>query len=519
MLGKKSIISVATSVACLVVLTACGGSGHSKSPVAVTSPTPPTSTPTPIPSTIPVVTTKVQVIDAYAIGKKARGCVTISDAIESEGTSFGAKGTVIFKTTSKLQKDSIFNVAKGCVNIDADNDGKDNDSKKLAFEMAAPFGAKFITPLTTWLVEGGEVDKKLYAEILNFNPVEAPTIIAKGEGREGTTEQEKRDSILAYNLLILSEILKASEAIDAGSLEFIAKLDLTETKITSTNLATDLVSKGKIVNLMTVLDLLPKMTLTKVDVNSLLVNLTDGEKSLKEALALSIIGESKDNTDIKSLLAHVGIENENISNGLIENGLTDPLVFPTPTPIPTPIPIPAKINLMGAKADFGDVLSVELDVNNHFVAEVVSGTEVAAFYNLDLSSVSMDKAFDWSPASLIITILDGADSLKIEVQDAEVKNENDVLSTKLTTGTEIKVTDTRGGATKMYTKTNKKERIQVGLSANLGDLLDENDQKEKDTLDLLQTYLDSTGKTFNYSMKVTSDAFEPIEVTGDIKTQ
>ena len=509
MLGRKIIISVVASVACVGMLTGCGGSGHAKSPVVVTSPTP-----TPTPTPIAVTSKTIKIIDAYGVGKFTKDCIEAKAGEQTfnvKGLEFGTNGSVIFEKVPKSLMDELEFFVKGneCMPIDANNNGVYDDNKTLGFEMSAPVGATVVTPLTTWLFVGGKVDANLTKAILGFNPVAAATTIAT----KGT------DATLAYNLLILSEILKAPNAIDAGSLEFIAKLDLTETKITSTNLATDLVSKGKIVNLMTVLDLLPKMTLTKVDVNSLLVNLTDGEKSLKEALALSIIGESKDNTDIKSLLAHVGIENENISNGLIENGLTDPLVFPTPTPIPTPIPIPAKINLMGAKADFGDVLSVELDVNNHFVAEVVSGTEVAAFYNLDLSSVSMDKAFDWSPASLIITILDGADSLEIEVQDAEVKNENDVLSTKLTTGTEIKVTDTRGGATKMYTKTNKKERIQVGLSANLGDLLDENDQKEKDTLDLLQTYLDSTGKTFNYSMKVTSDAFEPIEVTGDIKTQ
>jgi len=491
MLGKKSIISVATSVACLVVLTACGGSGHAKSPVAVTSPTPtPTSTPTPI-------TYKIQVIDAYAIGEY-KECVSIDGNNLPKGKIEG-NGFLTFLENSEISKDAIIKIEKNCMQQDVTNNKiLDKNDTNISLELSSFLTNKLgtlVTPLTTWLVvmkeAGNTVDENLTKAILGFNPVAAATTIAT----KGT------DATLAYNLLILSEILKANAEITSGTLSDINMTTLTTRKL----IISDVPKIGKIKELINALNLLSKIKaedLAKINVETFIVALMDGNMGKREAWLFA----GKD-------------------GGLTEAQLLAYLTIPDLTPTPTPTPIPAKVDLTDAKVNFGNNISVELDANNHFVAEVEAGTQVADFYDLNLSSFSIDKNFEAAPTTVEITIIDDNNASNIEklvmkITGAIVDNKaGEELTTTIPVGATIVTKKTNNDGTKTSSKPNKKERKQVGLEVHLGDLIDEDNEKEKDYLDTLQSYLDATGNTYDYTMKVTSDAFEPIEVTGDIKTQ
>ena len=543
MLKTKIVLSVMASL--LVV--GCGGSGHA--PKASSTPPPNLSS------------KSFKIIDGYACeGNKVVakiGDKSYSPEVTKEGgiTLKGIKAASLINTLIEVSN----------IKIDANNNGKrcEASDKDLDFSMSAPADSYLITQLTTLLVkmeaDGKKVDPEFKKMLLEFNPVEAPARLVSNPS----------ERMKLKNLLLLSEILKVA-MVSEGGLESLSNLNLTKSFVSEPfnigSLITGLPdsikakAKAKVETIGAVLDLLPAMDSNKIDFNTLMVNLSDGETSLKDGMVIAIKAKDKtdkEGEDLGALIAYV-IDSEKYSTDTVKNVTENLLAIEsnikaiseenfenltsikeivleikdTTTIIADPVDdvieeSKAKADLSNAKINFGEdnVSITPLDANNHFVATLTGKHDVADFSDINISSFSFDKNFKDASTDLEITIIDDNNASNIEtliVKITGVKVDNEAgkeLTTIVPVGSKVVTSKTNNNGTVKHSKTNKKERKQVGLEVHLTDLVDDTNEKENDYLDKLQAYLDATGKTYKYKMTVSSDMFETIDVTGDIKTQ
>ena len=187
---------------------------------------------------------------------------------------------------------------------------------------------------------------------------------------------------------------------------------------------------------------------------------------------------------------------------------------------------PAKADLTHANLtlgkDGGDTVNVDENGNLEDPVSVPADAKVEDYYKLDLSGLTFDKNFEWSPADLIVTVKDGDNSIDIKVKDAQIRVVDGKLETKLLKDiTKVVATDTQDGTTKTYTATVKKEVIDTDLKVDIGNLLDitdASDAKTQELKDKLQAYLDDKGKTYDFTMKVRSTNLDMEDIKGQLKT-
>ena len=187
----------------------------------------------------------------------------------------------------------------------------------------------------------------------------------------------------------------------------------------------------------------------------------------------------------------------------------------------------AKANLKDATFKIGNgdnTTSIAIDEDGTLTdsIKVPADAKVEDYYNPDLSSLTFDKDFDWSPADLIVTIKDGDDSIDVKLKNAEIRVVDGQLETKLLKDiTEVISTDVLGGEETIKKAKIKEEAINKDLKIDIAGLLDNSDASEadiQDTKDKLQAYLDDKGKSYDFTMKVNSSALSMPDITGQLKT-
>ncbi|SFV66278.1 Chitinase [hydrothermal vent metagenome] len=243
------------------------------------------------PESTPTQKTKKNVADGYIIklsSPATASCQNGSSTFRSSQT-VGAKGEIVFDGVT-LGGDCIITIPSGAT-IDSNNNGSfDGDDKLLLFDMRGMANASYITPLTTLLLEkkeNGEDVSAFEAMVKDFDPVVAVTDVTTKSGIEKTKIQK---------LIVLMEILKTamkehadisniniSDIVTTDSNETISSLDINQLVAgLSISVRSRALSKANIMK--DLVALLDNLDSSKISLNTFLISISDGEKSIREAI-------------------------------------------------------------------------------------------------------------------------------------------------------------------------------------------------------------------------------------------
>ncbi|MCK4441500.1 MAG: PKD domain-containing protein, partial [Sulfurovaceae bacterium] len=222
-----------------------------------------------------------------------------ASALCSNGQSYqssltvGAKGEILFDRV-ELTDDCIITVPSGTT-IDSNNNAQlDVSDKVINFEMKAPADAKFISPLTTLLLEKearGEDVTEFKAMVKDFDPVEGASDILSKTGVE---------KIKVQKLLVMMEVLKTtmknsssivdiniSSIINTENNETIDTFDIN--KLVST-LPSNIknIAKTKADTIKRLTKVIKDINSSKISIDSFIVNVSDGGQNISTSLKNSI---------------------------------------------------------------------------------------------------------------------------------------------------------------------------------------------------------------------------------------
>ena len=235
--------------------------------------------------------TSKNVADGYIIKLASPAIATCNNGIEyNSSMSVGEKGKIIFPAV-QLTSDCNISVASGAI-IDSNNNGVYDEGvdRALTFEMKAPADATYISPLTTLLLakqEKGEDVSELKALVKDFDPVTAVTTIKNGGSN---AEKSKK-------LVTLMEVLKTTMENNA-SLDVLNDINLsTLTENNSSDFKDFNVSSftdrlpplfkekanAKARVMKSLIELLPSIDSSVIDLESFNVAISDGGKSIEDA--------------------------------------------------------------------------------------------------------------------------------------------------------------------------------------------------------------------------------------------
>jgi len=241
------------------------------------------------------------VADGYAIKLISPAKLICKDGeFESEVGNTGANGLITFNnipSTIELN-DCNISVPAGTI-IDSNGNGIfDSEDKAITFEMKAPADVTFISPLSTLLLEkisNGEDISEFKTLISNYNPVIAPSLIALSSNESEKLKLQK----LIVLMEVLKNALKNSETISYINISSLLNTNLTIDVFTSNitqNFSDSVIHKTLAISkLVTYID---KLDTTKVDINKLFINISDNDKSLEDAIKLSLKVELPNIDDI-----------------------------------------------------------------------------------------------------------------------------------------------------------------------------------------------------------------------------
>lgn len=274
-----------------------------------------------------------------------------AQAICADGNSYQSsltvweKGKVLFDGVS-LAPDCNITVAKNSAVIDSNNNGIfDAQDKQLTFDMEAPANATFISPLTTLLLakkRNGE-DITLFENMIkDFDTVESAENSLKNTGIEKTKVQK---------LIVLTEILKRAmqESVSIQDIDLSTVISTTSNEDIETfdinplissfpeNTKADIFTKAD--TMKNVVSMLGDINDSKISLNSLLVNISDGGKnitaslreSVKSGIALdqnSTINDAvKSSTNASSVITRLNTLNARLNNIPVANAGFDQTVI------------------------------------------------------------------------------------------------------------------------------------------------------------------------------------------------
>jgi len=206
-------------------------------------------------------------------------------------TNVGLKGAILFDTA--LDAGCEITVPSSTI-IDSNNNGRyDNGDKVLGFSMKGLADGTFITPLTTLLrmkeLKGEDVGIfKLMVK--DFNPVTAASAVGFYTGDRKNQVQK---------LMLLMEILKIAlkEGADISSInltQILSNIPLKDMDLDQLLGGLSDSIKSKIMDVLgassfkDLLSILDKIDTSKVNLNTLIVNVSDGKKGLNDAIKESL---------------------------------------------------------------------------------------------------------------------------------------------------------------------------------------------------------------------------------------
>lgn len=373
-------------------------------------------------------------------------------------TTVGAKGKLTF-TGVTLDSSCVISVPSDAI-IDSNNNGvyDAGTDKEAGFTLKARGDAKVVSHLTTLVqakrAAGSPDAEALAALVNNYDPVEAATTIATTTDAAKKLEQQK--------LMMLGEVAKtvlesATES-DAATITTTTFTDTT-TSVDSLNVSSALgttlpaavrtaaTNKSNVIK--DVVKILSDIDTTKIDVNTLVVSMSDGDKNLTDSLTDSAKSGTTVNTG-------------DLSN-LVKTGATTDLTT-TATTVNTSVSTAnTSVSSLAPKLNLGTILKAgtkEITLNGDSFSTTISSANANLndFFSVVLPSASLSKdvaTLNTQTVSLSIELIDKdntADTAKLTVSGIQLSlataNSNDV---KITIPSGITVSATQTGLTSLST--------------------------------------------------------------------
>jgi hypothetical protein len=439
---KFSSLSKVTAAAVLgsVILTGCGAFGSGD---AATT-TPP-----------PAVETTVNAADGYVInlnGHKATAfCSDTNMTYEStEDQNVSNNGKLTFAGVTLTDQCTITVGADAY--IDVNNNGSfDANDTQIGFDLKAPGDAEYVSQLTTLVVamieEAQDLNTTakaaklveaatLKTAVKSFNPVTAATSVA--------TSTDSAVKLKAQKLMMLGEVLKtAMKSATKTQLSKISTATFTDTTtaLASVDVNTTLASTGmdsttlsavttKAAAIKSVVEILDKIDTTKIDVNTLVTNMSDGGASLSTALVSS--AQTGVTVDANSTASFVK-SGQDVNVTAIDTAVNTATAAVASTP--------AKLSLGSSLTVGSEVISLNSGKFTHTV-DTNASTTIANFYNIALSSATLSKDINATDSvSLTVTIKDNNNNqVSLSLPTVDLSSVSKVLKVEIPANSDVIIT-------------------------------------------------------------------------------
>lgn len=387
--------------------------------------------------------------DGYVIKLDTNATAFCSDTnlTHTSLNTVGAKGALTFSGVTLTDKCIVTVPADAW--IDADNNGSFNATvdKQVGFAMRAPGDAKFVSQLTTYAVDANNT--ALMALVKDFDPVVAAV---------SATSDNNTTANNAKKLLILGEALKTAYA--GGSSEDAKTLDVSE--ITDVNVTADSLNIGaitasytggaaaaitaKATAMQALVDILGDLKTAGVDVADVAVQVSDGGKSLAQAL----IADGNKTLD-GNLTAAVSAVDTNITHAT------------------------TAVNALPAKLSIGSLKlgnqTVTLNGNTFNTTVTTTTASISDFYDVSFPSVSLTKGFaDDAGINVTVTLSNGSNQVTMSIAGATLKAIDNNTSVGITLPANSTVTVSQTGLSTLQGIIGTSAQATIGTELVMSDL-------------------------------------------------
>ncbi len=502
------------------------------------------TTPTPTPTATPIEKTEKNVADGYLIELSSPAIAYCGTNEYQSSLTVGEKGTVLFDNVT-LTNDCSIVIPSGAT-IDSNNNGqKDDSDKQLTFDMKGYANGGYISPLTTLLTikkENGEDVSDFETLVMDFDPVESASLINQKSGARKTELQK---------LLTLMELLKNSIGSSEVSVSELADINLSSiistkvnesisdfdiTKLTKSISNSNIKEKieAKMSTFASIVELFDTLDSSKVDFTTLSVNISDGGKTMEEALKASLkSGVSlPSSSSLEEILNVIIIENTNMTPSIKANIISN---FQT---LDSYISNMRSGIFSGISRIFSNDFLSSLLFNHSVTENTIKfgtksvelienrlSTSFSASSNLDnfLDITLQDKGFPTTDFlaekfTLLFNIVnkqDSSDYVNLKIANGNLSRIAGQLHTEFNQETTIAIEESKNGVVKTYSKQLTQSFRYTGFYMELNTLLSSlNDSEINSALDRMRGYFNTAGKSYTLSINVANSQNSVVQIIG-----
>jgi hypothetical protein len=498
--------------------------------------------------------------DGYVINLDGDNATATCGSTVYNSTSTGllVEGKIDF--AANLTADCTIAV-KSTARIDANDNGVDDGNvidPALGFELKAPGDAKVVSQLTTLVVAKkakiaaitdptlkaaaqAEIDE-LAAAVNDYNPVKAASTIAAND----TSTAGAAQVALYKKLAVLAEVLKVTLKTPSVTIDDVT--DITTTTYTDTTtdvdtldveaslpatsvIKTNVAIKNAVVAKATatkeVVKILKDIDTAKIDVNKLLVAISDAGKTLTEAVAVS--SAVAGTTVTVSEIAKTGTT---IDTSAIETAITTAKEETTKSTNSVPT-----LTLGNTLTIGGQTITMNADGKTFAATVANSSKTLLNFLTVTLPTVTPSATFAADTGvTVTLKVTDSASNM-VSLSIAGVTLEPNGTSVKVTIPRGATLTATQSGLSNLktamggvdtLTALTDSEQVNTDLNFNLntisGNLTTSNSAYTKvmDSISALNSYFATAGKTYTLELSVSgldNVAVSTSKITGTITVQ
>lgn len=438
--------------------------------------------------------------DGYVIKLDTNATAFCSDTntTYTSAATVGARGALTFPGVTLTNLCTVTIPADAW--IDADNSGDFNATKdkRIGFSMRAPGDAKFVSHLTELAVASGNAQLMTYVK--DFDPVLAA---------EAATSSDATVANKAKKLLILGEAVKT--ALTGGSIDEAKKIvvtDILDVNKTSATIDTTTMTASvggaakaamddKIAAMQALVAILADLKASKVDITDAVVQISDGGKTLTQAL----IADGNKTLDV----------NTSAKIAAIDSNIT--------TATTTVSNLPAKLSIGSLK--LGNQ-TVALNGNTFNTTVNTATSTISDFYNVSFPSVALNKSFAQQTVGVSVRISDAhSNQVTLSVAGAKLSPNDTNTSVKISLPTTATVSFSETGLTALQaalgatsaTTSITSALNPTDLSFNVDTILDSIGSSNIPAgLAALNNYLKASGV---YDVNITFSGLNPSALTTD----
>ncbi|DAB30826.1 MAG TPA: hypothetical protein CFH84_01760 [Sulfurimonas sp. UBA12504] len=415
-----------------------------------------------VPPVDSIITTK-NVADGYVVDLNGTAATAVCGTTTySSSLTVGTQGSIEF-TDATLDENCTITVDSNAF-IDTDLSSTFNTGdKQIGFALKAPGDAQYVSQLTTLVV-----DKKVKADALpegdakvaalaeaadlktavkSFNPVTAATTVAAST----STDAQKNT---AQKLMVLAEVLKtamksatSSDVADINVTTFTNDSNLTDLNVTetlplsiTTNTTVNAAIEAKAATIKEVATILDKIDTTKIDVDKLVVAMSDGDANLTTALSSSVQTGTTFTADTNlSTIVKSDVNTSTLTE--LVNTVTTINTAVTTANIAVAA-TPAKLTLGSALKMGSKTITL---TNGTFTTTASKDDNLTNFFAIELPSATVNKGLSEQNLTFTTSITNKADSgdvVTLTINGVKLVNVDSIISVTIPTGTSINIDET-----------------------------------------------------------------------------